>query len=59
MWEMVSLDKAELFVGEQLQRVGRQLLRRPTSPKDRNECDHLNWPRFGLLPSRILAPPGW
>jgi hypothetical protein len=23
------------------------------------ECDHLNWPRFGLLSSRILAPPGW
>jgi hypothetical protein len=23
------------------------------------ECDHLNWPRFGLLPSRIPAPPGW
>jgi integrase len=29
-WEMVSLDGAELYVGEQLQRVGRQLLRRPT-----------------------------
>ena len=29
-WEMVSLDNAELYVGEQLQRVGRQLLRRPT-----------------------------
>ena len=29
-WEMVSLDTAELYVGEQLQRVGRQLLRRPT-----------------------------
>jgi integrase len=29
-WEMVSLDAAELYVGEQLQRVGRQLLRRPT-----------------------------
>ena len=25
----------------------------------RGECDHLNWPRFGLLSSRILAPPGW
>jgi hypothetical protein len=23
------------------------------------ECDHLNWPRFGLLSSRISAPPGW
>jgi NAD(P)-dependent dehydrogenase (short-subunit alcohol dehydrogenase family) len=23
------------------------------------ECDHLNWPRFGLFSSRILAPPGW
>lgn len=22
------------------------------------ECDHLNWPRFGLLSSRISAPPG-
>jgi len=29
-WEVVSLDAAELYVGEQLQRVGRQLLRRPT-----------------------------
>jgi integrase len=29
-WELVSLDNAELYVGEQLQRVGRQLLRRPT-----------------------------
>jgi len=29
-WEMISLDNAELYVGEQLQRVGRQLLRRPT-----------------------------
>ena len=29
-WEMVSLDNGELYVGEQLQRVGRQLLRRPT-----------------------------
>jgi integrase len=26
-WELVSLDSAELYVGEQLQRVGRQLLR--------------------------------
>src|SRR5204863_9078382 len=23
------------------------------------ECDHLNWPRSGLVPPRILAPPGW
>jgi len=23
------------------------------------ECDHLNWPRFGFVSSRILAPPGW
>jgi hypothetical protein len=23
------------------------------------ECDHLNWPRSGLLSSRIPAPPGW
>ena len=23
------------------------------------ECDHLNWPRSGLLSSRISAPPGW
>jgi integrase len=29
-WEMVNLDNAELYVGEQLRRVGRQLLRRPT-----------------------------
>lgn len=29
-WELVNLDNAELYVGEQLQRVGRQLLRRPT-----------------------------
>jgi integrase len=29
-WEQVSLDNAELYVGEQLQRVGRQLLRRAT-----------------------------
>jgi integrase len=29
-WEMVSLDAGELYVGEQLQRVGRQLLRRET-----------------------------
>ena len=29
-WEMVSLNAAELYVGEQLQRVGRELLRRPT-----------------------------
>lgn len=28
-WELVSLDNAELYVGQQLQRVGRQLLRRP------------------------------
>ena len=27
-WELVDLDKAELFVGEQVQRVGRRLLRR-------------------------------
>jgi integrase len=33
-WEMVSLDNAELHVGERLQRVGRQLLRRPPRPKD-------------------------
>jgi hypothetical protein len=25
----------------------------------RGECDHLNWPRFGLVSSRISAPPGW
>jgi integrase len=29
-WEQVSLDNAELYVAEQLQRVGRQLLRRHT-----------------------------
>jgi integrase len=29
-WEMVSLDNAELYVSEQLQRVGRQFSRRPT-----------------------------
>jgi hypothetical protein len=23
------------------------------------ECDHLNWPLFGLLSSRMSAPPGW
>jgi len=23
------------------------------------ECDHLNWPRSGLLSSLISAPPGW
>jgi integrase len=28
-WEMVSFNAAELYVGEQLQRVGRELLRRP------------------------------
>ena len=29
-WELVDLDTAELYVGEQVQRVGRQLLRRET-----------------------------
>jgi integrase len=29
-WEMISLDAGEVYVGEQLQRVGRQLLRRET-----------------------------
>jgi integrase len=29
-WELVDLDSPELYVGEQLQRVGRQLLRRQT-----------------------------
>jgi integrase len=29
-WELVDLEAAELFVGEQLQRVGRRLLRRET-----------------------------
>ena len=29
-WELVDLDAAELFVGEQLQRVGNRLLRRET-----------------------------
>ena len=29
-WELVDLDAAELYVGEQVQRVGRQLLRRQT-----------------------------
>jgi integrase len=29
-WERVNLDSAELYVGEQLQRVGRQLVRRET-----------------------------
>ena len=29
-WELVDLDAAELYVGEQVQRVGRQLLRRET-----------------------------
>ena len=29
-WELVDLDSPELYVGEQLQRVGRQLLRRET-----------------------------
>ena len=35
----------------------------PNTPGSRHpqarECDHLNWPRFGLLLSRISAPPGW
>jgi len=30
MWELVNLEAGELYVGEQLQRVGRQLLRRET-----------------------------
>ena len=29
-WQLVDLDRAELYIGEQLQRVGRQLLRRET-----------------------------
>jgi integrase len=29
-WELVDLDRAELFVGEQIQRVGRQLIRSRT-----------------------------
>jgi integrase len=29
-WELVNLDSAELYVGEQIQRVGRQLIRRET-----------------------------
>lgn len=29
-WELIDFDNAELYVGQQLQRVGRQLLRRPT-----------------------------
>ena len=29
-WELVDLDRAELYIGEQVQRVGRQLLRRET-----------------------------
>ena len=29
-WELVNLDAGELYIGEQLQRVGRQLLRRET-----------------------------
>ncbi len=29
-WELVDLEAGELYVGEQLQRVGRQLLRRET-----------------------------
>jgi integrase len=29
-WELVDLDSGELYVGEQVQRVGRQLLRRET-----------------------------
>jgi integrase len=41
-WDMVSLDNAELYVGEQLQRVGRQLLRRPTETEGQK-------PRFPSL----------
>lgn len=33
-----------------------ELRRDPDLPG--SECDHLNWPRFGLLSSRISAPPG-
>jgi integrase len=29
-WELVNLDNAELYIGEQVQRVGRQLVRRQT-----------------------------
>jgi integrase len=29
-WQLADLDRAELYIGEQLQRVGRQLLRRET-----------------------------
>ena len=34
----------------------RGVQRRPQSDSDEDECDHLNWPRSGLLSSRISAP---
>ena len=51
-WEMVSLDNAELYVGEQLQRVGRQLLRRPT----KTEGSEAPLPLPNLCMDRAEAP---
>ncbi|HEX6448500.1 MAG TPA: hypothetical protein VF060_03465 [Trebonia sp.] len=66
-WEQVSPDNAELYVGEQFQRVGRQLLRRrtktegseaPLPPPD--VCvTALKLPRLQQDPDQANAADGW
>ena len=51
-WELVDLDAAELYIGEQLQRVGRQLLRRET----KTEASQAPLPLPGPVRRRAQAP---
>ena len=51
-WELVNLDAGELYVGEQLQRVGRQLLRRET----KTETSEAPLPLPDLCVDRAQAP---
>lgn len=46
-WDAVDLDAGELYVGEQLQRIGRQLVRRETKTEDSDD--------FLPLPALCLA----
>ena len=56
---LVLTDAENRYATEADRRRERLLLLDSIARGVPDECDHLNWPRFGLVSSRISAPPGW
>ena len=55
-WELVDLDAAELYIGEQVQRVGGQLLRREVKTETSEASLPLSFAARSLVP---FAPADW